>query len=434
MQVDLPPTVGAELADAIFQVAITTGLAGFAVILHRWLRERWLAWWAGAWGLYVLRLLAIIAFLRSGELVWLYWHQVITGWIALAILWAALVFSRNAPWRPIYLAWAAFPLALGWIAVTGVDQLVLVAIPMVVLLSGATLWTAWVFWRHAQRTGSLGARFVAVAFALWGLHHLDYPFLRARGAWVPWGYFLDVLFELAVGVGFGLMVLTDLAARLEARRRDLAVLQGRLVRAEEGERRRLARDLHDESAQTFTAVRLEIGLLRERADPATDEGLARILELVDRGIGAVRRVINDLRPSPLDDLGLLAAIRALAESNQQRGGPPVTLDLPASLPPLSADLELTLYRAVQEAFANILRHAEADDATVSLRLTADDIQVTVADRGRGFPPGGDLASFEREGRLGLVGMRERIATFGGTVEVTGRDGVTVRIRVPREPK
>jgi signal transduction histidine kinase len=431
MQVDLPPTVGAELADAIFQVAITTGLAVFAAILHRWLRERWLAWWAGAWALYVLRLLAIIAFLQSGALVWLYWHQVITGWIALAILWAALVFSRGAKWRPAYLAYAAFPLALGWIAVIGVDRLTLVAIPMVALLSGATLWTGWVFWRHADRTGSPGARFVAVAFALWGLHHLDYPILRARGAWVPWGYFLDVLFELAVGVGFGLMVLSDLATRLEARHKDLARLQARLVRAEEGERRRLARDLHDESAQTLTAVRLEVGLLRERADPATDEGLGRILDLVDHGIGAIRRVINDLRPSPLDDLGLLAAIRALAEAQVERGGPEIAVDLPAALPAIGSDLELALYRAVQEALANVVRHAAAPTATVSLAVSDAAIEIVIADRGRGFPPGTDLASFEHDGRLGLVGMRERIGTFGGTVDVAGSDGVTVRISVPR---
>jgi signal transduction histidine kinase len=426
----LPLAAGAELADAVFQVTITAGLALFAVILHRWLRERWLAWWAGAWTLYLVRLLAIVAFLRTGDLAWLFWHQVITGWVALAILWAALVFSRDARWRAWYLAFAAFPLVLGWIAVNGLDRFVLVAIPMVALLSGATLWTGWVFWRHANRTGSLGSRFVAVAFALWGLHHLDYPFLRARGAWAPWGYFLDVLFELAVGVGFGLMVLTDLAARLAERREELTRLQSRLVRAEEAERRRLARELHDESAQTFSAVRLEVGLLREAADAPTRLGLDRVLELVDRGIGGIRRVINDLRPALLDDLGLLPAIRALADEVTSRGGPAITVDLPERLPSLGDEAELALFRATQEALSNVLRHAAAAEAAVTVTVDGSRVAITVADRGRGFPTGTDLATFEREGRLGLVGMRERIGALGGSVTVSGRDGVTVRVEVP----
>jgi len=434
MQELFPPAAATEMADAIFQAAITAGLAGLALVLHRWLREHWLAWWAGAWALYVVRLLAIIAFLNSGDLIWLFWHQVITGWVALAILWAAMVFSRNARWRPAYLAYAAFPLGLGWIAVNGLDRFTLMAIPMVVLLSGATLWTGWVFWQHGQRTGSNGSRFLAIAFALWGLHHLDYPILRARGAWAPWGYFLDIIFELAVGVGFGLMVLSDLARRLDERREDIARLQARQVTAEEGERRRLARDLHDESAQTFSAVRLEIGMLRERVDPPTQDGLDRVLDLVDRGIGAIRRVINDLRPSLLDDLGLLAAIRALALETEARGGPMIRLDLPETLPAMASDRELALFRSTQEALANVVRHAGATTASVTVAVAGGRITITIADDGRGFAPGQDLATFEHDGRLGLVGMRERIGALGGSVEVRGVDGVTVRVDVPMEER
>lgn len=434
MQELFPPAAATELADAIFQAAITAGLACLALVLHRWLREHWLAWWAGAWALYVVRLLAIIAFLNSGDLIWLFWHQVITGWVALAILWAAMVFSRNARWRPAYMAYAAFPLVLGWIAVNGLDRFTLVAIPMVILLSGATLWTGWVFWQHGRRTGSVGSRFLAVAFALWGLHHLDYPFLRARGAWAPWGYFLDIIFELAIGVGFGLMVLTDLARRLDERREDIARLQARQVTAEEGERRRLARDLHDESAQTFSAVRLEIGMLRERVDPLTQNGLDRVLDLVDRGIGGIRRVINDLRPSLLDDLGLLAAIRALGKDTETRGGPTIRFELPETMPKLASERELALFRATQEALANVVRHAGAMTATVTIVVAGDRVVITIVDDGRGFAPGQDLATFEHDGRLGLVGMRERIGALGGSVEVRGDDGVTVRVDMPVEER
>jgi signal transduction histidine kinase len=429
MQDPTPIGLGAEFADAAFQALITAGLALFAVVLHRRIRERWLAWWAAAWTLYVVRLAAIITFLATGDLIWLFWHQVITGWVALAILWAALVFSRDMPWRSRYLWLAAFPLLLAWVAVNGLDQFMLVAIPMVALIAGATLWTGWVFWRHAQRTGSTGARFVAVAFALWGLHHLDYPFLRARGAWEPWGYFLDIIFELAVGVGFGLMVLSDLAARLGTRTAELARLQDRRVTQDESTRRRLARELHDESAQTFSAVRLELGLLRESADPDARARLDRALFLLDDGIRGVRRVINDLRPALLDDLGLAAAVRALGEEVEARGGPKVQLDVHNGLPTMPAEAELALFRAAQESLANVVRHAKASTAYLALQPTGTGVQLTVRDDGQGLPAGSDLASFERDGHLGLVGMRERIAALGGTVTVRSGDGVTIIVDV-----
>lgn len=428
----LPLAEAHELADATFQAVITLGLAALAVVLHRWFRERWLAWWAAAWGLYVVRLLAIIAFLTSGDLIWLFWHQVITGWVALAILWAALVFSRNSQWRNRYLTLAVVPLILGWLAVRGLDEIALMAIPMVVLLSGVTLWTGSVFWRHANSSGSIGSRFVAIAFFLWGLHHLDYTILRARGAWAPWGYFLDIGFELAVGIGFALMALGELTDRLAERTTELARLQGRLVRSEEDERRRLARELHDESAQTFSAARLEIGILSETADTTTRAGLDRVKSLVDRGIAGIRRVINDLRPALLDDLGLLAAIRSLADEIAKRDGIMVRLELPDQLPPLSTAAELSIFRGVQEALINISRHADASTVTIGMLKEGDRLRVTVRDDGRGFPTDSDLATFETAGRLGLVGMRERIAALGGTVEVDGADGVTVTILIPQE--
>ncbi|MEP6591173.1 MAG: sensor histidine kinase [Gemmatimonadota bacterium] len=426
----MPIAAGAELADVIFQAAITAGLAGFALVLYRRVRERWLAWWAAAWAVYLVRLGAMLAFLATGNLTWLFWHQVATGWVALTILWAALVFSRGTVWRHRYASFALVPLIGAWFAVAYLDRFLLVAIPMVALISGATLWTAWVFWRHGRRTDSGGARFVAVAFLFWGLHHLDYPFLRARGAWAPWGYYLDILFELAVGVGFGLMVLSDLATRLAGRTDDLARLSGLMVRQHEAERLRLSRDLHDETAQTLSAIKLEVGLLRESDGTVAVERLDRVLQLVDAGIGGIRRVMNDLRPALLDDVGLLSAIRSLAEDVRHRGAIVVETDLPERAPSLSPDAELALFRAAQEALVNTLRHAAA--SRVVLRICAEEnaLQLSVTDNGRGFPPGRDLATFEREGHLGLAGMRERIAGLGGTVRVNGTHGVRVVVTVP----
>jgi signal transduction histidine kinase len=269
-----------------------------------------------------------------------------------------------------------------------------------------------------------------VAFVLWGLHHLDYPFLRARGAWVPWGYFLDIGFELAIGIGFAVMVLSDTAARLAVRTAELGRLQLRTTKADEDTRRRLARDLHDETAQTLSAVKLEIGLLREGAAQDTGERLDRLLQLMDQGISGIRRVVADLRPAQLDDLGLAPAIRSLATEVGDRAGLMVTVEIDPTLPRLGAERELALFRAAQEAIANVIRHAEASRLTIRLRTSKDRVRLTVRDDGRGFSAGTDLVALERSGHLGLAGMRERIGGLGGTVELDGRAGMTVTVDLP----
>ncbi len=429
----LPQSISAELADATFQALITAGLAVFAIDLYRRLQQRWLAWWAAAWGLYVLRLGAIILFLRTNNRIWLFGHQVATGWVALAILWAALVFSRDVRWRRGYAALALVPPIWAWIAIGALDQpdaMMLVALPVVILIAGVTLWTGWVFWRHAQRTESRGARFVAIAFALWGLHHLDYTFLRARGAWQPWGYFLDIIFELAVGIGFGLMVLSDFAARLAARTDELRRLSGLMVRQHEAERRRLSRDLHDETAQTMSAVKMEIGMLREGAEPNTIGRLDHVLHLVDGGIRGIRRVMNDLRPALLDDLGLMPAIESLASDVRERGGLVVEVVLPESVPRLAPDAELALFRAAQEALANVVRHAAATRVTMQVRVNPSALQLIIADDGRGLPASG--GNDESVAHLGLAGMRERIAALDGKISIAPAKphGVVVSVELP----
>ena len=125
----------------------------------------------------------IVSFLLTGGWIWLYWHQVVTGWTALALLYAALVFSRGLRWRHWYLALVLFPPVWSYVAIYRLDHFLWAAGPAVLFLSLATLWTGLVFLRYRRRVGSSGARLLASAFLLWGLHHLDYPFLRARGAY-----------------------------------------------------------------------------------------------------------------------------------------------------------------------------------------------------------------------------------------------------------
>src|SRR5215210_4630590 len=216
-----------ELDAALLQAAITAALAALCAFLYARYRKPYFAWWAGAWGLYFLRIAAITSFLLSSHRIWLNWHQVVNGWTALALLYAALVFSQQVRWRSWYLALVLFPPIWSYLAIYRLKHFLWAAGPAVLFLSLATLWTGWVFFRYRQRVASSGATVLTVAFVLWGLHHLDYPFLRARGTWAPWGYYLDILFALAVGAGILLLVLDDLRRGLGA----LSALSGDLQRA-----------------------------------------------------------------------------------------------------------------------------------------------------------------------------------------------------------
>ena len=204
-----PPLLATELAATLLQGAITIGLAALCAHLYVRYRRPWFGWFAVAWSVYVARLLCILSFLLTGERVWLYWHQVTTGWTALVLLWSAIMFLRQPKARPAYLLLALFPALWSYVAIYQLDNFLWAALPAVLFLSGATMWTGWVFWRHHRIAQSTGARLLAISFFLWGLHHLDYPFLRAQGAWTPWGYYLDISFELLVGFGLVLLVLDD---------------------------------------------------------------------------------------------------------------------------------------------------------------------------------------------------------------------------------
>jgi signal transduction histidine kinase len=209
-----------------------------------------------------------------------------------------------------------------------------------------------------------------------------------------------------------------------------------MIRQHEDERRRLSRELHDETAQVFTAVKLELGLLRERAAPDAAPRLDRSLGLIDEGMRSIRNVTDHLRPSLLDELGLVPALRALVRESEGRGDLTVRLEAPATLPALSEAAELALFRALQEALANVARHAGARHVDVRVEVTADAVTLQVTDDGRGLPRGVGLREFERAGHLGLAGMRERIQSVGGTVRVgeAPQGGVRLSVRVPAQPK
>ena len=421
----LPATSTSELAAGLLQGTVTLLLAA----LSGWMAVRYdrmvFRWWAVAWSLYVLRILCILAFLTSADWNWLYAHQVITGWTAGALLAAALYWIGRPPPRFGAVLLFLFPPVWSWIAIYQLDDFFWASLPAVLYLSAATLWTGVVFYRHrtrALRSGTApatGATVLAVTFLLWGLHHLDYPLLRARGAWNPWGYYLDILFLLGVGVGILLLLVDEQRGGLER-------LSQRMLTSHEEERRRLSRELHDETAQVLSAVKMQLGVLAEALGDADRQRLLRAQALLDEGIRGIRRVTDALRPSLLDDLGLGAALRSLVDGFRKTGAMQVELTVGPRLPKLSDAAELALFRALQEGLANVARHSGASKVEVEFGLQDGAVILSVQDDGRGFDVE-DPGRLEREGHMGLAGMRERIHALGGSVELRNTSPGTVLV-------
>jgi two-component system sensor histidine kinase UhpB len=209
------------------------------------------------------------------------------------------------------------------------------------------------------------------------------------------------------------LAFNDMIDRLERERRESAL---RALAAQEGERRRIARELHDDVGQALTAAMLRL----DRADvEVAKEGLRAALE-------DVRDIARRLRPEALDDLGLRNALRALVALVARDAGLDISPHIEASLPELSPEQELVVYRVAQEALTNALRHAEATELRFSLGVEGDEVVLAVKDDGRGFEPDRmRLAS-------GIRGMRERALLVRARLEVESApgSGTVVRLRTP----
>jgi two-component system sensor histidine kinase UhpB len=218
----------------------------------------------------------------------------------------------------------------------------------------------------------------------------------------------------------------EMLQRLEFERRDSA--RGALM-LQEAERRRIARELHDEVGQTLTGVMLQVEGLSASIPSALREQLDELRETARHGTEEVRRITRRLRPEALDDLGLQSALAALATAVGQQAHIVVRRHLEPA-PELTAEQELVIYRVAQEALTNVVRHADA--SAVDLVLTHDDRRtvLTVADDGRGLPPGA-LPSPN-----GIRGMRERAMLIGAglTITVPADAGTQVRLTVPHLPE
>ena len=214
--------------------------------------------------------------------------------------------------------------------------------------------------------------------------------------------------------------------QLEASQSSLRQLPRQIIQAQEDERHRLARDLHDEAAQALTSLLVRLRLLERAQDPA--EAQARVQELREltaQALEEVRRVALDLRPTILDDLGLGPALEWRVDELNRGGGLHATLWATGLDRRLPREVELTFYRVAQESLSNAARHAQAQ--SVNVELTAGDgrLRLAITDDGCGFDPDA-VAVNDRRG-LGLVGMHERLAMVDGQLEVFSAPGCGTRI-------
>jgi signal transduction histidine kinase len=201
----------------------------------------------------------------------------------------------------------------------------------------------------------------------------------------------------------------------------------RVVRGEELERKRLARELHDETGQALTSILLGLKAVEEaKSGDELRVAVGELRELVVATLQDVRRLAVELRPKALDDFGLVPALERLVETFREGTRTKVQLEAHLGRERLPADVETTIYRIVQEALTNIAKHAEAENVSISLVRRGRSVTTVVEDDGKGFDP-----ALVRKDSLGVVGIRERVALLGGRVTVESSSaGTTIAVEVP----
>jgi signal transduction histidine kinase len=224
--------------------------------------------------------------------------------------------------------------------------------------------------------------------------------------------------------------------RTQAARKRLQKLTHHLVEAQEQERHRLARELHDEIGQALTAIKISLQTAQRRADmSAANPQLEESIAIVDRALQQLRDVSLDLRPSLLDDLGLVATLRWYLNRHTQSGELRTSLQVEPPDLHLPSALEVIVFRVVQEALTNVMRHARAQNVEVKLQLDAEAVELTVRDDGVSFDLQDALDSAMAGTSMGLLGMQERVALAGGHIDIVSAPGrgTEIRVRFPVAP-
>jgi PAS domain S-box-containing protein len=265
-------------------------------------------------------------------------------------------------------------------------------------------------------------------------------FARLDGSadWVRWEIRPWRRIDNSIG---GIIIFSELITERkraeEERQRSLVQLRalaGQLQNTREEERKRVAREIHDQLGQALTAIKMDLSSwLRElpAGKNQPTKRTASILKLVDESIQTVRRISTELRPGILDDLGLVAALEWAGEDFQARTGTTCRLDLPVDDIAVNPEPATAIFRIFQETLTNVARHADATAVEVRLSKEDSDLTLEVHDNGKGIPED-KLSNGES---LGILGMRERTLLLGGELTISGPpgNGTTVRVRIPVTP-
>jgi len=224
--------------------------------------------------------------------------------------------------------------------------------------------------------------------------------------------------------------LRSLNQELQKEKESRGELLRKLILAQEEERKRIARELHDETSQDLATFLLSIETSSSAASGEIKDGFLRMKIMANRALDSIHRLIYDLRPSVLDDLGLSSAIRWIAENRLEAMGIDVSIDIVGAERRVKPEVEICLFRIGQEAISNIVRHAEANAVKITLRFGSGSILLEVEDNGRGFDLNSVLTSADKS--LGLLGMKERASLLDGNLSVisTPQTGTRVTVEIP----
>jgi len=226
-------------------------------------------------------------------------------------------------------------------------------------------------------------------------------------------------------------VAADLESRVKQQTRELSELSTHLQRASETEKFALARELHDELGGLLIAIKMDLAQLRAKLDLTHADVLRRwerIQSALSAGIDLKRRIIEQLRPSLLDNMGLIAAVQWQAEAICSAAGLQLTESFPETEPTIDPEAAIAVFRIAQEALTNIVKHARASNVRVEIANVDDELRLIVADDGAGFSPGDNT----KVGAHGIKSMRHRLLPFDGTfaMEAVEPQGTRIRIALP----
>ncbi len=227
--------------------------------------------------------------------------------------------------------------------------------------------------------------------------------------------------------------LEELDQQLREQNKERTALLGKIITTQEEERQRIARELHDEVGQSITSLMIGFRLLETQEPEKMRLGIAELKRLSANTLDEVRHLALELRPSSIDDLGLIAALQQYTREYTDKFG--VSADFQASGfegKRLRPEEEIALYRIIQEALTNVAKHAQATKVSVLMSIRNSSIVAIVEDNGKGFDVHNILASRTKEKKLGLYGMQERASLIGGvlTIEATPGKGTTIFVEVP----